>query len=886
MVQAGRGSGRLRRMWRWSGRGGRPVALALLVALIALRIWDPAPVEVLRLRVFDAYQRLLPVELPQRVTAVIEIDERSLREVGQWPWPRTVLAELIARVQEAGGAVLGIAAVFPEPDRTSPRALAERTDIEPALRERLAAIPSNDQVMANVARKYRVVLGQSGISEPTPRAEEFPLEPTPNARIGSDPMPWLVAYPGLLRNTPDLEFAAAGRGVINLADEVDGVARRVPLVVRVGDAMIPSFFVEMLRVATGQSAYAVQTGPTGIEGVVIARSPVGTDRNGQVWVRYGEVADGRYVSAVDVLQGKLASGALFQRPVLLGFTATGLGDLPATPLGVRMPGVEVHAQLLDNVIAGVGLERPAYALGLELTLTALVGLLLIVLTPALRALWTGGIFLVLLAAVAGGSWLAFGESSLLIDASYPALATVALFLALAYLGHSSEQRDKRYVRQVFGQYLSPVVVERLAEDPSKLELGGEVRELTVLFSDIRGFTGISERFAEDPQGLTALINRFLTPLTQAVMDHGGTIDKYIGDCIMAFWNAPLDDPAHARNACRGMLAMQQALRRVNAELAAEGESDLDAGQGRTAGLLKAAAAGEVDPRLARRKLQQAAERGVSRAQYELAKACRDGVGGPVDAEAAARWFLAAAEHGHARAQRNIGLRYLQGDGLAADPRAGAFWLQLAADQGLRDAQARLADLQRELDPQILAAVQAQALAWRPQVDAAGAIQLEIGLGANTGRCLVGNLGSQQRFDYSVLGDAVNLASRLEGQSKNYGVAAIISESVREGAPEFAALELDLIAVKGRSEPVRIYALLGDEAAAANPHFQRLEEVHAGFLGAFRAQDWAAARSRIGECRALAPELGELYESYLGRVAELERRPPGADWQGVLVAKSK
>lgn len=856
-----------------SGRG-RVVGALLLLGLLALRYEDPPLVEAVRLRSFDMLQRLAPRLETQFPVLIVDIDERSLKELGQWPWPRTRLVQLIDRLAADGAVVIGFDMVFAEPDRTSPEALVRQLQgAPPALLAMLGSLPSHDAQLADALRRSRVVLGEAATE-----SAGMPVQSTvPIGRIGADPTPFLAAFPGVVPNLPLLAQAAVGRGNFGLVPDIDGVIRRVPSLVRIGNTLVPSLAIEMLRVATGAKALAVKTDPAGISAIVVGGVQVGTDNSGQIWIRFGPHAAERFVSAADLLAGRVDPARIAGRLVLVGTSAQGLRDIRSVPIAQSMAGVEVHAQLLENIIGQSYLRRPNFALGMELVISALAGAALIVLVPLLGAHWTILVPAAVATAMTAGSWYSFTRYGFLIDATFPTFATTLLYLTLAYFGFVVEERRRKGVARAFGLYLSPVLVERLAKEPNPPQLGGEERDMTVMFADIAGFTILSERFKDDPQGLTRLINRFLTPMTQAVFDQGGTIDKYIGDSLMAFWNAPLGDAHHAKHACVAALQMTRALETLNGELAAEtyGSAATDA-----AGVI----AGPASSRLV--QIETDARRGAAPAQYQLGKLYRDGIDVPRSLDRALRWFRAAAEQGDARAQRNLGSRYAHGNGVPRDDREALFWLTLASAQQLEAAdEMRIAVLQR-MQPAEIEAVAARVRAWRPAPFAGRLLRLDMGIGLNTGSCVVGNMGSKFRFNYSVLGDAVNLASRLEAQTRNYGVGILVSEATRSAAAGLAFLELDLVAVKGKQEAVRIFALLGDETVAASGEFQRLTAAQARFLAAYRAQHWAEALGLTLECRKLWDGLDELYELYARRMANYERVPPGPGWNGVHIAQTK
>lgn len=869
---------------------GRLQGVLCLLALLALRQLDPWPVEALRLWIFDSYQRLAPRSAEQIIVPIVDIDERSLAAEGQWPWPRGLLAQLVDRLTEAGAVVVGFNIVLSEVDRLSPARIQEfLPGMDSDLVEALEQLPTNDEILAISLRRGRVVLSQAALEERLEAGGAGPRRVTPLASIGGDPAPYLLSFRDVIQNIEVLDEAAAGRGIITLPIEIDGVVRRVPAAVRVGEAVLPSLFLEVLRVATGQSTYAVRVDPAGIAGVVIAGNQVPTDRHGNVWIRYAEPSKARYISAIDVLEGRFDPALFAGRPVLLGATAKVLGDLKPTPVAPLMPGVEIHAQLLETVLTQSYLVRPHVAIGIELFVVLLAGLLLIYFVPKFGAGRSLAVLALVLLPLVTSSWFAFSRHALLLDPSYPVFAAAVLYALLSYLGYYREEQGKAQVRNAFGRYLSPVVVERLAENPDQLNLGGEERSMTVMFSDIRGFTTISEKFRDDPKGLTALINQFLTPMTRAVLERQGTIDKYIGDCLMAFWNAPLDDEDHARHACQAALDMFQALSRVNEELARGGAAS-DSGPDVQADYRLARQYGlgsgvEQDLDKAFGLLTQAAQRGFANAQYNLGKAYRDGAGVAADDTEALRWFRAAAEQDYAKAQQRLGTRYARGLGTAPDRGEALFWLNLAARKGLTSAQEDAVRLAEHLSAEERAEVERRLDNWKPITTRDG-LSLEMGVGLNTGPCVVGNMGSEQRFDYSVIGDPVNLASRLEGQTKNYGVGILISEATRRLAPDFAALELDLIAVKGKREAVRIFALLGNPAHAESEGFRMLEAGHGELLAAYRAQDWRTAKAWLLRCRQLAPELGDLYDVYQDRIRRFEAEAPDPAWDGVFRATAK
>jgi adenylate cyclase len=736
---------------RWARQVGlaRAVCTVLLFALVPLRVFDPQPLQELRLRTFDLFQALRPREQTIRPVAIIDIDEASLKEIGQWPWPRTVVADLITRLKEQGALVIGFDIVFAEPDRMSPAVAAESfRGLDDETRAKLGSLPSNDDVLADAIKHARVVVGQAGAATPQPRSNAEMTLQTGFAFKGPDPTPFLVTFAGLLRNVLPIEQAAAGRGLFSINPERDGIVRRVPLVMDAQGVLVPSLSLEMLRVLSQTGVIIVHVDPAGdgVQSVAIRGLDVPTDARGQIFVHFNKSDPARYVSAKDVLQGKLSRDRLRGKLVLIGTSAIGLLDLKTTPVEAVMPGVEVHAQILESVLTNSLLVNPAYAIGAELIVAVLFGLAIIVAAPMLSATIVVVLGAFLIAGLIGLSIYLFVAHNLLIDFTYPLISSWLIYLALTFVNYFREQKQRQQIRSAFGFYLSPHMVEQLARSPEKLVLGGEERRMTILFSDVRGFTTISEHYKDDPQGLTRLMNRFLTPLTNAIIERKGTIDKYIGDAIMAFWNAPVDDDEQEVNACDAALEMQARAQALNVELKQEADAD----------------------------------RGV----------------------------------------------------------------------------------------------------YMP---------LRIGIGLNTGPCVVGNMGSDFRFNYSVLGDTVNVAARLEARTKDYRLPLVIGSRTAEKAKQkFATMEIDLIQVKGKKEPEAVYAVLGRAEVEQDPRCQELCELNASMIASYRKQEWDKALDLINRCRELASSfnVAGLYDMYVERIASYRADPPPKDWDGVYEAESK
>jgi adenylate cyclase len=725
----------------------RAVCLLLLFALVPFRLADPRPLEELRVRAFDFFQVLRPRQQEQRPVVIVDIDEASLKSIGQWPWPRTTVADLVSHITDLGAVAIGFDIIFAEPDRMSP-AIAERSfrGIDPEIRAKLDSLPSNDEALAEAMKRSRVVVGQAGAAEPEPKTAAEAALQTGFAVRGPDPGPYLITFAGLLRNVPVLEQAAAGRGLFSINPERDGIIRRVPVIMMAQGSVVPSLSMELLRVVSRSSAILVRVDDAGVQSVAVPGLDVPTDRNGQFWVHFNKHDPRRFVSAKEVLEGNVPPDRLAGRVVLIGTSAIGLLDLKTTPLDAAIPGVEVHAQILESVLSKSSLVNPNYAIGAELAIAVLFGLAIITAAPMLPAsivIVLGGC---LIAGLIGLSLYLFVEHNLLIDFTYPLISSWLIYLVLTFVNYFREQKQRRQIRSAFGYYLSPHMVEQLARSPEKLVLGGEERRMTILFSDVRGFTTISEYYKDDPQGLTRLMNRFLTPLTNAIIERKGTIDKYIGDAIMAFWNAPVDDDEQEANACEAAMEMLLRAETLNNELKREAETN-----------------------------------------------------------------------------------------------GGAF------------------------------------------------MPLRIGIGLNTGPCVVGNMGSDFRFNYSVLGDTVNLASRLEGRTKDYRIPIVIGSRTAEGAKrKFAVMEIDLIMVKGKKQPEAVFTVLGRSEVESDPRCGELREANAQMLTRFRHQQWDDALELLARCRKFANgfDLAGLYDMYEERVAVYRAQPPGPDWAGVYEAETK
>jgi adenylate cyclase len=721
---------------------GRLAGSMLIATFVALRFWDPAPLENIRGMTFDLYQFAHPRIVSDYPVTIVDIDERALKALGQWPWPRTIVADLVDRLAAGGAAAIGFDTIFAEPDRLSPRHIAESVKtLDPGAKLTFEALPDSDQQLADAISRTRVVLGQAGLPGNAGIAGEAATLPrTSIVTIGGSPSDDIIQLPQLLTNLPVLEKAAAGRGLFTVQPDRDGVTRRIPTVLAAANEIRPSLSLELLRVASGATALIVKHDEAGVKSIVVAGVEIATDRDGQLWLHFSPHDPKRYVSAVDVLNGKVAPERINGKLVLIGTSAVGLFDFRSTPVERVMPGVEIHAQAIESILSGSLLVRPNYALGAEVCLAIVIGLGMVIAVPmlgALPALLLGGLVAAVLITY---SWYLFVAKNTLLDVGYPLLSSAAVFLLLTFLNYFREEKRRAQIRSAFSQYLAPELVEQLTREPDRLVLGGETRVMSVLFSDVRGFTAIAEGYKSNPSGLTALMNRLLTPLSNAIIERRGTIDKYIGDAIMAFWNAPLDDPDHALHACEAALEIHRRLDILNAER--------------------------------------------------------------------------------------------RGEALAAGAKS---------------------------------------------------VDMMIGVGISTGDSVVGNMGSDIRFDYSVLGDSVNLASRLEGLTASYGLPVLLcSETARRCWEKLALVEVDDVRVRGKADVVTIFTLLGGPDLLRQSHFRAFRGAFIEMREYYRRGEWQEARLSLERSRRNNEnaQMTKVLDLYASRLATLEAGPAIANWDGV------
>jgi adenylate cyclase len=736
--------------------------LALIVAmavLLPLTVHAPGLLRDLETASLDLRFRLRGALPPRPETAVVLVDEDSIRRLGRWPLSRRLYARAIGLLDRAGARVIAFDLLFAEPEEAVPgewrdtaRAAAGRLpnadDAE--LRARLARIAGDepDAVFAAALKASGKVLLPLAFSSFSGEPEEAPALLAKHTYQRLDRSPAEPVFPlqptKVLLPLPALAEAVAGLGHVSIAFDRDGAPRYDYLALPFsGD------FVASLPVRAAASYLGVPWSDVGLalgEGARIGNALAPADAAMRLLINYrGPRGTVPTYSFADFLEEKLDPALFKDRIVLIGASFTGIADAYPGPFGsTPLPGTERLANIIDTLLARDFIREspppwPAIVIALVAVLAVAIGIAAALLPTGLM-LFAGTIPVL---AWAAGTQFAFRQG-LWLPLVTPVAALLAATAAVLLYRYGFVDGQRRAVQRAFRQYLAPELVEELAAHPDRLQLGGETRMLTIMFADIRGFTSISETFKAHPQDLGRLINRgFLSPMTRLIMARRGTIDKYMGDCVMAFWNAPLDDPAHAAHACESALTMLAELDRTNAELAAE--------------------------------------------------------------------------------------------------------------------------------------ARAEGRAFRP---------ITIGIGLNTGECVVGNMGSDERFAYTAIGDAVNLASRLEGQGKTYGVSIILGEATRAAAPSWAAIELDLITVRGRAEAVRIYALLGDPGYARSTEFAALSDAHAAMLVRYRARDWVGAREALTRCRGRDPRLDGVYDLYEERLAHFAAHPPAADWDGVFVALEK
>lgn len=663
--------------------------LVTLLLLLVVRVTDFSFVESVRLRYFDTLiTSKEPV--PSDNVVIANIDEAALQKFGQYPFPRNVYGNIVEELYSKGAGLVVWNGIFPEKDRFG-----------------------GDAAFANKLKNFPVVISTVPSDTESTPTDKRPF-PVGVSVIGGDIGQYAVTYPGIIPNITQIENYAVGVGVVNTFPEVDGVTRRLPMLISVDGKLWPNLALETLRVAAGDPSFQVKISESGIQAVRIPKfKTIETDEIGRVWLSWGTTFKEFSVSNIPQLDGKI---------VIVGVTAKGVSNPVGTSAGAKYPH-HVQGTLIDTLASGTNIKRLDFASGLEIIIICIIGLGIVIVAPRVSVKFFAPAIVAVLAATYYGAVYRFDTAQELWDPIFPMFAFVIVFGHVLLNNFAREFFQKLQIKKQFGTYLSPDMVEKLAKDPSLLKLGGESRELSIMFTDVRGFTSISEHYGKDVQGLTKIMNRYMTAMTAKILENKGTLDKYIGDAQMAFWNAPLDDKEHAKNAVRTGLAMLGDLDAFNEEVAKEG----------------------VPP-------------------------------------------------------------------------------------------------------------------------------FGMGLGINTDVVVVGNMGSSQRFDYTCLGDGVNLASRLEGQSKPYGVKIVLGTKTAEYVKdEFNIIELDCIAVKGKTEGVNIFTIGETDRTK-----------HDMYLEAYYRGDWTRA---LKIAKQLASSNTNIAQYYINMVERMEDGLP-ANWDGVYRATSK
>lgn len=720
--------------------------IVLLMLLHVSGVLPLSPVTKLELWSYDTRLNMtMPNSLDERIV-IVDIDEKSLKQQGHWPWSRNKLAHLVDRLfDDYQVRVLGMDAVFAEPDLSSglqgmQAMQREHFSQDQGLRaaiEKLSPSLDYDQLFANSIKNRKVVLAYVFLQEGESKVGALPAPVMSAAYFKEQPVSLMQAS-GYTANLANLQAQAYAAGHFNASPDQDGVSRRLPMLVQYHDQVYEAFSSAVARSANeaagDRSTKPALTVDADAEQLRIGKNriPVNDDMAALIPYR-GAQGSFRYVSATDVMSNTVNKTILKNKIVLLGTTAAGLMDLRATPMQNVYPGVEVHANMVAGILDGNIKQNPAYTQGIEFILLLLVGCLLAFSLPNLSPSSATLLTALCLGLLLGSNWLAWqaGNVALPLAALLVTISTLYLF-NMAY-GFFFESRLKRQLGRLFGLYIPPELVDEMAQNPNSYSLASQSRHMTVLFTDVRDFTSIAEGMA--PEQLSLLMNRFLSPMTQAIHQHRGTIDKYMGDAIMAFWGAPVADNQHATHAVQAALAMTDALARLQDDFAAQG--------------------------------------------------------------------------------------------------------------------------------------------WPA---------IRIGIGLNSGDMVVGNMGSSFRMAYTVLGDAVNLGSRLEALTKYYAVSIIVSEDTKVLAQVFVYRELDRVRVKGREKPLAIYEVIGAKTEVGESMLADLQQYQTA-LDVYRNQDWPRAEV-LFKSLAKAQPLCRLYAIYLERIAYFVANPPAVDWDGVVNFKEK